>query len=62
MRKPCVFYRACNSRNEKGMEIGLSFVKHIIGTQGWKIDVKSEKNAGSSFTITIPYTSQEMLN
>ncbi len=44
------------------MEIGLSFVKHIIGTQGWKIDVKSEKNAGSSFTITIPYTSQEMLN
>lgn len=57
-----MFYRASNSRNEKGMGIGLSVVKNIIDTQGWKIDVKSEKNAGSSFTITIPYTSQEMLN
>ena len=62
MRKPCVFYRACNSRNEKGMEIGLSVVKHIIDTQGWKIDGKLKKNAGSGFTITIPYTSQEMPN
>lgn len=57
-----MFYRASNSRNEKGMGIGLSVVKNIIDTQGWKIDVKSEKNAGSCFTITIPYTSQEMLN
>ena len=44
------------------MDIGLSVVKHIIDTQGWKIDVESKKNAGSCFTITIPYTSQEMLN
>ena len=44
------------------MEIGLLVVKHIIGTQGWKIDGRLKKNAGSSFTVTIPYTSQEMLN
>lgn len=57
-----MFYIASNSRNEKGMEIGLSVAKHIIDTQGWKIDVKLKKNSGSCFTITIPYTSQEMLN
>lgn len=44
------------------MEIGLSVAKHIIDTQGWKIDVKLKKKAGSCFTITIPYSSQEMLN
>ncbi len=50
-----MFYRASNSRNEEGMGIGLSVVKNIVDTHGWKIDVKSEKDKGSSFTITIPY-------
>ncbi|EID84638.1 Signal transduction histidine kinase [Treponema sp. JC4] len=49
-----LFYRASNSRREEGMGIGLSVVKNIIETHGWKIDVESEKGKGSCFTITIP--------
>lgn len=50
-----LFYRATNSRQEEGMGIGLSVVKNIIDTHGWKISVESEKDKGSCFTITIPY-------
>ena len=49
-----LFYRASNSRREEGMGIGLSVVKNIIETHGWKIDVESEKGKGSCFTIFIP--------
>lgn len=49
-----LFYRATNSRREEGMGIGLSVVKNIIETHGWKIDVQSEKGKGSCFTIIIP--------
>lgn len=49
-----LFYRGTNSRREQGMGIGLSVVKNIIDTHGWKIDVKSTLGAGSAFIITIP--------
>lgn len=50
-----LFYRATNSRREEGMGIGLSVVKNIIETHGWTIDVESELNVGSTFTIQIPF-------
>lgn len=50
-----MFYRGTNSRREEGMGIGLSVVKNIIETHGWKIDVESEKGKGTCFTLTIPY-------
>ena len=50
-----MFYRGTNSRREEGMGIGLSVVKNIIETHGWKIDVESKKNIGTCFTIKIPY-------
>ena len=50
-----LFYRATNSRREEGMGIGLSVVKNIIETHGWKIDVESQKDKGTCFTITIPF-------
>lgn len=50
-----MFYRGTNSRREEGMGIGLSVVQNIIETHGWKISVESEKNTGTTFTITIPY-------
>ena len=50
-----MFYRATNSRREEGMGIGLSVVKNIVDTHGWKIDVESQKDKGTCFTITIPY-------
>ena len=49
-----LFYRASNSRHEEGMGIGLSVVKNIIETHGWRIEVESEKGKGSCFTIFIP--------
>lgn len=50
-----MFYRGTNSRREEGLGIGLSVVKNVITTYGWQIDVKSEENKGSCFTIKIPY-------
>ena len=50
-----LFYRATNSRREEGIGIGLSVVKNIIETHGWKIDVESQKDKGTCFTITIPF-------
>ena len=50
-----MFYRGTNSRREEGMGIGLSVVKNIIDTHGWKISVDSKKNKGTCFTIEIPY-------
>ncbi|MCR4953695.1 MAG: HAMP domain-containing histidine kinase [Treponema sp.] len=49
-----LFYRGTNSRREAGMGIGLSVVKNIVETHGWTIDVKSKKDQGTCFTITIP--------
>lgn len=50
-----LFYRASNSRREEGMGIGLSVVKNIVETHGWKINVESELKVGSTFTIQIPF-------
>ena len=54
-----MFYRGTNSRREDGMGIGLSVVKNIIETHGWKINVESKKNNGTCFTITIPFYVKE---
>lgn len=49
-----LFYRATNSRREEGLGIGLSVVKSIIETHGWDINVESEFEKGSTFSIIIP--------
>lgn len=49
-------YRGTSSRREAGFGIGLSVVKNIVDTHGWKIDVKSKENEGTTFTIMIPKT------
>ena len=54
-----IFYRASNSRTEPGYGIGLSVVKNIMDSHGWKIEVKSQVGVGSNFTITIPKTSSK---
>ena len=50
-----LFYKGSSSRQEKGYGIGLSVVKTVVDIMGWKIDVKSQKGSGTTFTITIPY-------
>ena len=49
-----LFFRGTNSRLEEGLGIGLSVVKTIMDSHGWKISVESKKGEGSCFTITIP--------
>lgn len=49
------FYRVEKSRNRKtgGMGLGLSIVKEICDTHGWKIVVENKKKSGLKFTIDL---------
>ena len=47
------FYRGKNFNNKKGFGIGLSSVKTIVESHGWKIDVKSKPGEGTTFYIMI---------
>ena len=44
-------YRADKSRTQKGQGLGLSLVEAVINTHGGSIQVKSEINQGTCFTI-----------
>ena len=48
------FYRASSSGKIKGSGIGLSLVKSIFNLHEIKLDVQSQKNLGSVFTIIFP--------
>lgn len=50
------FYRIekSRSRDEGGTGLGLAIVKHIVQVHGGAIEVNSELNKGSVFTIKIP--------
>lgn len=49
-----IFYRGSSSRREAGMGIGLSVVKTIVDIHNWNIEVESEPNKGTTFTVKIP--------
>lgn len=49
------FYRQDKSRTIEGNGLGLSIVKRIIDLHHYKIDVKSQEDVGSVFTVYIPY-------
>lgn len=49
------FYQAANSKeNNTGSGIGLSLVKVLVELHRGKIEVRSEPNKGSTFTLKIP--------
>ena len=50
------FYRVdrSRSRNEGGTGLGLAIVKHIVQYHHGKIDVRSTREKGSTFKISIP--------
>lgn len=51
-----LFYRGSNSRRDEGMGLGLSVVKSVADSHGWRIDVESAVGKGSAFTLVIPRT------
>jgi signal transduction histidine kinase len=50
------FYRAGESRrrNLRGTGLGLSLVKEIVEAHGGAVDVKSEVDTGTIFTVMLP--------
>ena len=50
------FYRVDKSRSDKvkGTGLGLSIVKHSVMQTGGTVDVKSETDKGTVFTVEIP--------
>lgn len=47
-------YRVDKSRSQRGLGLGLSFVKAIVEAHGGKVDVESEQGRGSRFIMQLP--------
>jgi two-component system OmpR family sensor kinase len=50
------FYRADKSRSSGNAGLGLAISKALIAAHGGSIDVVSEENAGTTFTVRLPAT------
>jgi len=47
-------YRGDHSRSQRGLGLGLSFVRAIVHAHGGTVSVESELNKGARFTIRMP--------
>jgi signal transduction histidine kinase len=56
------FYRADKSRARStgGAGLGLTIAKRLVEAQGGKIEVQSEVDKGSRFSITLPITDEKL--
>lgn len=48
-------YRGDKSRSQRGLGLGLSFVKAIVEAHGGTVEVKSETGQGSEFMVHLPH-------
>jgi signal transduction histidine kinase len=54
------FYRPARSESIPGWGLGLSFVRRICQQHGGSVQVSSDQQSGTSFTITLPRGAHEM--
>jgi signal transduction histidine kinase len=47
-------YRGDKSRSQRGLGLGLSLVKAIVGAHGGRIELQSEVGKGSTFSVYLP--------
>ncbi len=47
-------YRGDRSRSQRGLGLGLSFVKAVVTAHEGRVEVQSEPNKGSTFSIYLP--------
>jgi len=50
------FHRASNAGNIPGMGLGMSIVKQAVDLHGGEIFVESAIGAGTTFTVTLPFS------
>lgn len=57
------FFRVDYGRDKKtgGSGLGLSIVKHIVGTYHGEISLKSKKNIGTTFKVSLPIINEKTL-
>ena len=49
-------YRSDRTRHERGLGLGLSFVRAIVEAHGGRVEVESRPESGSTFTVILPGT------
>lgn len=49
------------TKKYQGIGLGLALTKRYLDLHGIKVDVKSKKNVGTTFTLTIPATKRKRL-
>jgi signal transduction histidine kinase len=53
-------YRGDQSRSERGLGLGLSLVRAIVGAHRGRVEVSSTPGVGSLFTVTLPAPSIDL--
>lgn len=53
-------YRGDRSRSQKGLGLGLSYVRAVVEAHGGKVTVESALHRGSTFTVRLPPAQEKM--